>query len=105
MIEVRGTLDLQVQRLDSHEERLTAQDERLDRSAGVVRETLREVKVLRARLDPANVITREQAADLQNTIKAIAHELTRQSVGTGKQRSSPKFSVKALQGRAAGYAT
>jgi len=85
MIEVRGTLDRQGQRLDRHEGRLAAHEERLDRAAEVVRETLRDVKVIKARLDPANVITGEQAADLQNTIKAIAHELTRQSAGTGAQ--------------------
>jgi hypothetical protein len=71
MIEVRGVLE-------EHEVRL-------NRAAEVVRETLRDVKDLRARLDPTNVITREQAAALQNTIKAIAHELTRQNVTTGKQ--------------------
>jgi hypothetical protein len=86
MIEVRGSLSIQEQRLDVHDERLTAQDERLNRAAEVVGATVREVKALKARLDPGNVITDEQAAELQNLVKTVAHELTRQSTAGGKHR-------------------
>jgi len=73
--------------LSDHEQRLGLQEGRLDRAAQVMGETIREVKALTRRLDPGNVITDEQAAELQETIKAIAEELTRQSVGTGQQKN------------------
>lgn len=78
MIEVRGVLDDQGRKLEEH-------DERLNKAAGVVRETLREVKAIKARLDPSNVITDEQASELKSMIQAVAQELTRQSTGTGRQ--------------------
>jgi hypothetical protein len=74
-------------RLADHEQRLGVQEGRMDRAAQVMGETLREVKALKRRLDPGNVITDEQAAELQETIKAIAEELTRQSAGTGQQKN------------------
>jgi len=73
--------------LSHHEQRLTVQEGRMDRAAQVMSETIREVKALKSRLDPGNVITDEQAAELQETIKAIAEELTRQSAGTGQQKN------------------
>jgi len=88
MIEVRGSLAFQEQRLDMHDERLTTQDERLNRAAEVVGATVREVKALKARLDPGNVITDEQAAELQNLVKTVAHELTRQSITGGQAQTN-----------------
>jgi hypothetical protein len=73
--------------LADHEQRLGAQEGRLDRAAQVMGATIREVHALQRRLDPGNVITDQQAAELQETIKAIAEELTRQSVGTGQQKN------------------
>jgi hypothetical protein len=73
--------------LADHEQRLDAQEGRLDRAAQVMGETIRQVHALKRRLDPGNVITDEQAAELQETIKAIAEELTRQSAGTGQQKN------------------
>lgn len=80
MLEVRGTLS-------DHDRRLSVQEGRMDKAAQVMGETIREVKALKRRLDPGNVITDEQAAELQETIKAIAEELTRQSAGTGQQKN------------------
>ena len=80
MIAVRGTLS-------QHDHRLSVQEERMDKAAHVMGETLREVKALKRRLDPGNVITDEQAAELQEIIKAIAEELTRQNVATGQQKN------------------
>jgi hypothetical protein len=73
--------------LADHELRLGVQEGRLDRAAQVMGETIREVRALKGRLDPGNVITDEQAADLQETIKAIAEELTRQSADSGQQKN------------------
>jgi len=80
MLAVRGTLS-------DHEQRLVVQEERMDRAAQVMGATIREVRALKDRLDPGNVITDEQAAELQETIKAIAEELTRQSAGSGQQKN------------------
>lgn len=74
-------------RLVDHEQRLMVQEGRMDRAAQVMGDTLREVKALKRRLDPGNVITDEQAAELQETIKSIAEELTRQSAGNGQQKN------------------
>ena len=87
MIEVRGSLAVHESRLDTHEERLAAHDQRLNRAADVVRDVSRDIKALKSRLDPGNVITDEQAAELQETIKAIAEELTRQGAATGQQKN------------------
>ena len=73
--------------LSEHEQRLAAQEGRMDRAAQVMGETIREVRALKGRLDPSNVITDEQAAELQEMIKAIAEELTRQSAGSGQQKN------------------
>jgi len=73
--------------LSGHEQRLAVQEGRMDRAAQVMGETIREVRALKSRLDPGNVITDEQAAELQETIKTIAEELTRQSAATGQQKN------------------
>jgi len=73
--------------LSGHEQRLAVQEGRMDRAAQVMGETIREVRALKSRLDPDNVITDEQAAELQETIKTIAEELTRQSAATGQQKN------------------
>jgi hypothetical protein len=80
MIDVRGTLS-------AHEQRLSVQEERLDRAARVMGTTIREVQTLKKRLDPGATITDEQAAELSNRIKAIAEELTRQTAGTPNQKN------------------
>jgi hypothetical protein len=73
--------------LSDHEQRLGAQEGRLDRAAQVMGETIREVRALKGRLDPGNVITDEQAAEVQEMVKVIAEELTRQSAGGGQQKN------------------
>jgi hypothetical protein len=73
--------------LVDHEQRLGVQEGRMDRAAQVMGETIREVKAIKSRLDPGNVIADEQAAELQETIKSIAEELTRQSAGSGQQKN------------------
>jgi hypothetical protein len=73
--------------LSDHGRRLSVQEGRMDKAAQVMSEALREVKALKRRLDPGNVITDEQAAELQETIKAIAEELTRQGADTGQQKN------------------
>jgi P22_AR N-terminal domain/ORF6C domain len=80
MIEIRGTLS-------DHEQRLTVQEERMDKAAQVMGATIREVQTLKKRLDPGATITDEQAAELSNRIKAIAEELTRQAAGTPHQKN------------------
>ena len=92
MTEVRGVLVVQEARLEVQEQRLATQDERLNRAADVVRDINRDVKTLKSRLDPGNVITDEQAAELQETIKVIAEELTRQSIGQQKNYYASLFS-------------
>ncbi len=78
--EIRGALS-------DHERRLAIQEGRMDRAAQVMGETIRDVRALKSRLDPGNAITDEQAAELQETIKMIAQELTRQSTGSGQQKN------------------
>ncbi len=80
MIEIRGTVS-------DHEQRLTVQEERMDKAAQVMGTTIREVQTLQKRLDPGATITDEQAAELSNRIKAIAEELTRQTTGTPNQKN------------------
>lgn len=80
MIAVRGTLS-------DHEQRLTVQEDRMDKAAQVMGVTIREVQTLKNRLDPGATITDEQAAELSNRIKAIAEELTRQTAGTPNQKN------------------
>jgi hypothetical protein len=80
MIAVHGTLS-------DHEQRLTVQEERMDKAAQVMGATIREVQTLSKRLDPGATITDEQAAELSNRIKAIAEELTRQTAGTPNQKN------------------
>lgn len=80
MIEVRGALS-------EHEQRLTVQEDRMDKAAQVMGATIREVQTLKKRLDPGATITDEQAAELSNRIKAIAEELTRQAAGTPHQKN------------------
>lgn len=80
MIAVRGTLS-------DHEQRLTVQEDRMDKAAQVMGVTIREVQTLKKRLDPGATITDEQAAELSNRIKAIAEELTRQTAGTPNQKN------------------
>ena len=80
MLIVRGTLS-------DHDRRLSVQEGRMDKAAHVMGEALREVTALKRRLDPGNVITDEQAAELQESVKAIAEELTRQGADSGQQKN------------------
>jgi hypothetical protein len=86
MIEVRGTLS-------DHAQRLASQEQRLDKAAEVMGATIREVRTLKARLEPGQVITDAQAAELLAAVKAVATELTRQSVASGQGQTNYYASI------------
>lgn len=86
MIEVRGTLA-------DHAQRLSAQEQRLDKAAEVIGATIRDVRALKTRLEPGNIITDAQAAELLAAVKAVATELTRQSAASGQGQTNYYASI------------
>ena len=61
-------------------------DQRLDRAAEVMRDTIHEVAALKARLTPGQSISDEQAATIAGMVKAIAHALTERETREGTKR-------------------
>lgn len=73
---------------------LSAIDQRLDRAAEVMRDTLHEIAALKIRLAPGQSITDEQASVIAGLVKAIAHALTvREGVASGKRRTNAYSAV------------
>lgn len=86
MIEVRGTLGV-------YEDRLSVQEQRLDKAAQIMGATIRDVRAIKARLEPGNVITETQASELLAAVKAVATELTRQSAQSGTGQTNYYASI------------
>jgi len=88
-----GTVEGRVVGLDRRiaavEELSARTDARVDRAAEVMGGTLRELKAVRARLAPGNLITDEQAAEVQEMVKAIAFEMTRRQSAAASGKLNP----------------
>jgi len=74
--EVRGQLAAQ-------EDRLAVHDERIDRAATVIRDVIREVRTVQARLSAGVTITDEQAATIQTLVRDIATAIARRDAEAG----------------------
>jgi hypothetical protein len=72
---------------------LSTVDQRLDRAAEVMRDTIHEVAALKARLAPGQSITDEQAAEIASMVKAIAHALTEREKPEGEKRRTNAYSA------------
>jgi len=88
-----GTVEGRVTGLDRRiavvEELSARTDARVDRAAEIMGGTLREIKAVRARLSPGNLITDEQAAEVQEMVKAIAFEMTRRQSAAASGKLNP----------------
>jgi len=88
-----GTVEGRVVGLDRRiaavEELSARTDARVDRAAEVMGGTLRELKAVRARLAPGNLITDEQGAEVQEMVKAIAFEMTRRQSAAASGKLNP----------------
>lgn len=88
-----GTVEGRVAGLDRRiavaEELSARTDARVDRAAEIMGGTLRELKAVRARLAPGNPITDEQAAEVQEMVKAIAFEMTRRQSAAASGKLNP----------------
>ena len=88
-----GTVEGRVVGLDRRiaavEELSARTDARVDRAAEIMGGTLRELKAVRARLAPGNPITDEQAAEVQEMVKAIAFEMTRRQSAAASGKLNP----------------
>jgi len=88
-----GTVEARVAGLDGRlvtaEDLATRTHLRVDRAAQVMGETLRELRAVRARLAPGNVISEEQAGVVKDMIAAIAAEMTRRQADAASGRVSP----------------
>jgi len=88
-----GTVEGRVMGLDRRiavvEELSARTDARVDRAAEIMGGTLREIKAVRARLSPGNLITDEQAAEVQEMVKAIAFEMTRRQSAAASGKLNP----------------
>jgi hypothetical protein len=76
LAEVRGQLVAQ-------EDHLAAHDERIDRAATVIRDVIREVRAVQARLSAGVTITDEQAAAVQTLVRDIATAIARRDAEAG----------------------
>jgi len=76
LVEVRGHLAAQ-------EDRLAAHDERIDQAALVIRDVIREVRTVQARLSAGVTITDEQAATIQTLVRDIATAIARRDAEAG----------------------
>jgi len=76
LAEVRGQLAMQ-------EDHLAAHDERIDQAALVIRDVIREVRVVQARLSAGVTITDEQAATIQTLVRDIATAIARRDAEAG----------------------
>jgi len=76
LVEVRGQLAVQ-------EDRLAVHDERIDRAATVIRDVIREVRTVQARLSAGVTITDEQAATIQTLVRDIATAIARRDAEAG----------------------
>ncbi len=76
LAEVRGQLVAQ-------EDHLAAHDERIDWAATVIRDVIREVRAVQARLSAGVTITDEQAAAVQTLVRDIATAIARRDAEAG----------------------
>ena len=76
LAEVRGQLVAQ-------EDHLAAHDERIDRAATVIRDVIREVRAVQARLSAGVTIPDEQAAAVQTLVRDIATAIARRDAEAG----------------------
>lgn len=83
LAQVREHLAMQEDHLATHDERIDQHDERIDQAALVIRDVIREVRVVQARLSAGVTITDEQAATIQTLVRDIATAIARRDAEAG----------------------